>query len=55
MRLLNHKNIIRLKDFADLQAHYVLVMELMLGGDLFERLEKQVRPRARAASTGARR
>lgn len=41
MRQLNHKNIIRLKDFFDLQLHYVLVMELMLGGDLFERLEKQ--------------
>lgn len=41
MRQLNHKNVIRLRDFFDLQLHYVLVMELMLGGDLFERLEKQ--------------
>lgn len=40
MRQLNHKNIIALKELLDLDTHFVIVMELMRGGDLFDYLKK---------------
>ena len=45
MRMLVHKNIIRLYADVETETHFVLKMELLRGGDLFERLEKLVRER----------
>jgi serine/threonine protein kinase len=40
---LQHRNIIRLFAHVETPTHISLKMELMRGGDLFERLEKLVR------------
>ena len=42
MSRLNHPNIIKMREFVETSEYYILVMELMRGGDLFDRLEKQV-------------
>jgi len=41
MQKVRHPNIIGLKEFVDTPTHYVLVMDLMSGGDLFDRLQDQ--------------
>jgi len=41
MRRVRHPNIVMLKEFVQTTTHYVIVMDLMRGGDLFERLESQ--------------
>ena len=41
MRRVRHPNIVALKEFVQTNTHYVIVMDLMKGGDLFERLESQ--------------
>jgi len=56
MSMLVHKNIIRLYNSVETEHYFVLKMELMRGGDLFERLEKLVRSAGRdAAWRGGRR
>lgn len=42
-RLNDHPNVIKLKESLETPEYYILVMELMRGGDLFDRLhEKEV-------------
>jgi len=41
MKMLHHPGIIRLKESLETEEYFVLVMELMSGGDLFDRLEQQ--------------
>jgi len=41
MKMLNHPNIIRLKESVETSEYFILVMELMKGGDLFDRLQQQ--------------
>uniref|UniRef100_A0A8C9SA50 non-specific serine/threonine protein kinase n=1 Tax=Scleropages formosus TaxID=113540 RepID=A0A8C9SA50_SCLFO len=38
LRRIKHENIIGLEDFYESDTHYYLVMELVLGGELFDRL-----------------
>ena len=41
MKLVTHPNIIRLKESVETPEYFILVMELMKGGDLFDRLQQQ--------------
>lgn len=38
MKRINHERIIRFHEFIQTETHDIIVMELMRGGDLFERL-----------------
>ena len=41
MKELNHQNIVRLHSFYDDGSHYLLVMDLISGGELFDRIVKK--------------
>ncbi|XP_064161671.1 calcium/calmodulin-dependent protein kinase type 1D-like isoform X1 [Anguilla rostrata] len=38
LRRINHDNVVRLEDFYESETHYYLVMQLVLGGELFDRI-----------------
>jgi len=38
LKRINHERIIRFHEFIQTETHDIIVMELMRGGDLFERL-----------------
>jgi calcium/calmodulin-dependent protein kinase I len=42
MQLLNHPNVIQLKDVIDSKTHIYIVMELIQGGELFDYIKKSV-------------
>ena len=41
MKDVHHANIIRLQDSVETSEYFIIVMELMKGGDLFDRLQQQ--------------
>lgn len=41
---LTHKNLVKFVEFYTDERHYYLVMELMTGGELFQRIVLKVRP-----------
>lgn len=44
MHGLNHKNVVRIYEFYELDArYYYIVLEHMHGGELFRRIEQKVR------------
>jgi serine/threonine protein kinase len=43
LRQLNHVNIISMYDFVEESAHFYVVLELVKGGELFDRIAAKVR------------
>lgn len=43
MQRVRHRNVIALKSFVETPKYYILVMEIMRGGDLFDRISEKVR------------
>jgi len=39
---MDHPNIIKMKEFVETSEYCILVMELMRGGDLFDRIVRKV-------------